>query len=437
MQRTQSFDNLKSELERTQLRLKTIWNDYNRDDTTTKTILGIDSCDLIYYAHTPIGVTWDLMTTRQRISSNYFQNETYPLVMLPYHAYEFIKYIYGLLEKLNEIASGKRSLSEILSSSPSLVNFFKNFHRGNFDEACKIWKNEILNNIVSIASEGNQHAMTLIGNPLKKCINLIDNKRILSISDLLGIELNPELVDYSTYNDVYKNLLSDPTRYDYLSNNDIDALAAGLTKGLNNAQGEYFFSLSTLAKAPLSAYSRSFKDERTSICRNTCVSSYRTNIVNLHSENKNIRMKYVEGSISTIRLLLDRFDSLRSTISMDDLSLAESQSSKKMTSLGLLGEYYNDVYKKIVEPVRSDVSKESPNNNYPQFVEIMSDEDKVIDEFNEAIKNVVDDAKEFVENLKKYASSHGDIQVAGTKIEKEISKILMNIEDIGKVSKKR
>lgn len=431
MGKMESYANVKKEIGRTGLRLQTIKRDYERDNSKTQTKLEADTCDLIIYSHIPIGTTWENLTTKQRIMKRFFEDESYSIVIFPYHAYEFINYVHNILQRLYSLSSGERLVNDFINSCPVLSQFFKAYHTGNHTEAGAIWKSGLFHSILSLAEKDNKQSEKLLIKPIRKIINLIDNKKLLTISDVLGIKVDQSLLDYSIYNSVVGKLGRDPNRVDLSINNDIDALTAGLSSGLNRLQDEYYFSLSTLASAPLSAYSRSMEDEKTSFCRNTSISSYRVNISDLYPNDKEERMKYVVDSLSTIEALINRFDSLQNASTLKDLSLSGNKSAESFTSVGLLAEFFYKIQSKIVSPIKSSVDEE-PSNNFWHFAEVLSDENAAMEGFNIAIREVIDDIRVFTEKLKSFALSQGGLEIVGLKIESEIDNILFNIDNIGK-----
>jgi hypothetical protein len=427
---------VKKEIEKTYLRLDTIRRDYQRDNSNVSTTLVCDTCDLIVYSNISEETSWENLTTKQRIVKNLFENEIYPRVLFPYHAYEYIKYTFNILEKLHLMSSGLMSVSDLLDSSPALSQFFKAFHQGNYDEAAKIWESNLLNSFLSLVIKNDDHANRLMIQPIRKIVRLIDNKQLLAISDILKLKVDPSLINYSIYSKVLGKLESELSRHDLFINNDLDALTAGLAKGLNDIQSDYYFSLSTLATVPLTAYSRSsLEDERTSFCRNTCVSSYRVNINKIYPHNVEARMKYVSDSMEETQALIKRFDSLINAPPLVDFSLSGKYSAEIITSIGLLAEYYYNVYNKIVSPVKSSLIEEEQKHGFWHFAETLSDENAAIEGFNVAVKQMINDVRIFTEKLREFTLSSKEFEVGGQKLETEIDNILSNIEDIDKQSR--
>ncbi len=187
MERIQNYEDIKNEIERTLLRFETINNDYRRDESGKKTILVVDTCDLIYYLNTEPGLGWNALTTKQRITKNYFQNEPYVLVISPYHAFEFMKHYFDILENMHNISCRKKSLNDYIESKPSIKQFLTYYHQGDFEKAIKIWKSELWNDVIHLASKEKQRTKDIVEKPLHRFLDLVKTNRLQTISDFLDV----------------------------------------------------------------------------------------------------------------------------------------------------------------------------------------------------------------------------------------------------------
>ncbi len=117
---------------------------------------------------------------------------------------------------------------------------------------------------------------------------------------------------------------------------------------------------------------------------------------------------------------------------MDDFSLSGINSAKVLTSVGLMAEFYYDIYNKVVSTIKSQVEQPSYSEEIAYFAEAITDEASIIEGFKYAIRQIMDDIQEFSEHLKKYTFDQSGLKIRNLDVSREVSDIMKKIEYIGR-----
>ena len=363
-------------LRRTHLRFRAMLDDYERKQDGIRTVLVVDTCDLLRYMHI---VKERGLSLQERAARGLFDEETHERVLLAPHAYELLHYIFNVLLTVQGFREGRSPLRSYTVGTSMVGEFMTAFEKGDHARAAELWNKGDWAILVKIAKDGGEGAEDMVRDPLRVLYRLIEEKTILPI-DQLGLPATGVRGSFSR-DDVVDRVLDQfrdmPDREMKDINNLVDARAMGITLGLNEhcADAKMFFTVTTLSQASLTAYSRSLPDIRASVCRNTFVSSYRQNLQRL-DEGKRDPLGYMRRGTEKLKSVIDGYSSFMQAAegAKTHKRLKGEGASRTLRYMADFLEYYEAYYRKLIEPVTAVLAPDDSEHEVAGAYEILSDE---------------------------------------------------------------
>lgn len=413
-------------------------DDYQRKQDGIKTILVVDTCDLLRYMHI---VKARGLSLQERAATGLFENETHRRVLLAPHAYELLHYISNVLLTVKAFGDGVSSVSSYRATNWIVHEFMAAFEVGDHARAAKLWKEGGWAGLVKIAKDGGEGAEQMVSDPLRLLYKLIEEKKILPL-DQLGLPVTAMRGSFSR-NDVVDRVLdqfrAQPARQTKDINNLVDARTMGITAGLNDhwADTKMFFTVTTLAGASLSAYSRSLPEIKASVCRNTFVSAYRHNLQRL-DEGKRDPLGYMRRGTEKLGSVIDGYSSFMQPDQGAKIrqALRGEDGPRTLRYMADFLEYYEDYYLKLIQPVTAVETPDDSEHEIKGAYEILSDEREFQESMRVAHRAIHAEAEELASKVHPFVAgtngSHAEqIKIGDRPIGEKFNEIVARLKREG------
>jgi len=387
-------------------RFRAMRNDYARQLRGGRTILIVDTCDILTYMHTderkpPL--------YPQRAAMSLFDDETHERVLLAPHAYELLRFIRELAKQIEDWSHGDGLQSEYPSP---VTEFLEAGDQGNWDKAARIWKEGGWSVLLRIAKAASYTSVPEAHNPFSRLLGLLDDKKLNPIEDVdLPLEdAGVATGDDDTVERVLRAFASMNERADKPINNMVDARALAIAVDLNQriSPDTCYFSLTTLSPASLTAYARSRPADTTGICRNTIVSAYRRNMLGLEYDCAR-QLEYMMDGVGLLESVIARYDSVMSAEQRgaDSDGMPNGIASDTLRFMADYLDYYNLYFKKLVEPTAAGSGRSTDIEELQEMHELLDDGKQLAESLRAAHIAILTQAREMEPKLRPFVMGRG------------------------------